>query len=48
MTEHIRELSSHSNAHACLDSQSSARTEMALDDPVRYMEDTLVDEYERQ
>ncbi|KAJ0255006.1 PWWP domain-containing protein [Hirschfeldia incana] len=42
---HIRELDSHSNAPACLYSRRSARTERALDDPVRDMEGMLVDEY---
>ncbi|VVB06689.1 unnamed protein product [Arabis nemorensis] len=42
---HIRELDSHSNAPACLYSRRSARTERALDDPVRDMEGILVDEY---
>ncbi|KAG2252603.1 hypothetical protein Bca52824_082739 [Brassica carinata] len=42
---HIRELDSHSNVPACLYSRRSARTERALDDPVRDMEGMLVDEY---
>ncbi|CAH8378851.1 unnamed protein product [Eruca vesicaria subsp. sativa] len=42
---HIRELDSHSNVPACLYSRRSARTERALDDPVRDMEGILVDEY---
>ncbi|XP_006402313.2 protein HUA2-LIKE 3 isoform X1 [Eutrema salsugineum] len=42
---HIKELDSHSNAPACLYSRRSARTERALDDPVRDMEGMLVDEY---
>ncbi|XP_019056720.1 PREDICTED: protein HUA2-LIKE 2-like [Tarenaya hassleriana] len=42
---HIRELDSHSIAPACLYSRRSARTERALDDPVRDMEGMLVDEY---
>ncbi|CAL9245314.1 unnamed protein product [Arabidopsis halleri] len=42
---HIRELDSVSNVPACLYSRRSARTERALDDPVRDMEGILVDEY---
>ncbi|KAG7629506.1 Protein HUA2-LIKE 3 [Arabidopsis thaliana] len=42
---HIRELDSLSNVPACLYSRRSARTERALDDPVRDMEGILVDEY---
>ncbi|KAG7531101.1 PWWP domain [Arabidopsis suecica] len=42
---HIRELDSHSIVPACLYSRRSARTERSLDDPVRDMEDMLVDEY---
>jgi hypothetical protein len=44
---HIRELDSHSIVPACLYSRRSARTERSLDDPVRDMEDMLVDEYGR-
>ncbi|EOA25934.1 hypothetical protein CARUB_v10019315mg [Capsella rubella] len=42
---HIRELDIISNVPACLYSRRSARTERALDDPVRDMEGMLVDEY---
>ncbi|EOA28436.1 hypothetical protein CARUB_v10024644mg [Capsella rubella] len=42
---HIRELDSHTIVPACLYSRRSARTERSLDDPVRDMEDMLVDEY---
>ncbi|CAN8280426.1 unnamed protein product [Cochlearia groenlandica] len=42
---HIKELDSYSNVPVCLYSRRSARTERALDDPVRDMEDMLVDEY---
>ncbi|KAL1197637.1 Protein HUA2-LIKE 3 [Cardamine amara subsp. amara] len=42
---HIRELDSLTNVPACLYSRRSARTERALDDPVRDMEGMLVDEY---
>ncbi|CAH2057587.1 unnamed protein product [Thlaspi arvense] len=43
--QHIRELDSHSIVPACLYSRRSARTERSLDDPVRDMEEMLVDEY---
>ncbi|KAL1197879.1 Protein HUA2-LIKE 3 [Cardamine amara subsp. amara] len=42
---HIRELDSLTNVPACLYSRRSARTERALDDPVRDMEGMLLDEY---
>ncbi|XP_010413203.1 PREDICTED: protein HUA2-LIKE 3-like [Camelina sativa] len=42
---HIRELDSLNNVPVCLYSRRSARTERALDDPVRDMEGMLVDEY---
>ncbi|CAH2063006.1 unnamed protein product [Thlaspi arvense] len=45
VSRHIKELDSHNDVPVCLYSRRSARTERALDDPVRDMEGMLVDEY---